>query len=510
MAQLTRHPVAPVPTAPAREATGRIVLRAYATFLFFAAFAHTAVWNLLGAGSIVVLGGVGLATIAVWVPLLVRAARARRDGASPRHRVGVAPLAWRRLSWATLGYVFLAGLSLVWSQWPSATAATWGLLVATTLQALFVAHVLTWSELLRTIELALKWVVGLSALFELWAALVLRGPVAPNFVDLPDDPDPQIYWTRGELFDLDQRIQGIVGNANVLSVICVIALILIAVRLADRRRMRGLQVAWLALAAVMYLRSGSATGYVALAVAAVVLVAALLMRRTTSPGQRSRLYLAFIAIAAAAIAAVIVFWDEVTDLLGRTDGLSGRDVIWAKVWDRAIEHPVFGNGFSTPWVPWHPEFSRWIVDHNLTVFHAHDMWLDVFLQLGAVGVALIAVVFLASAWRAWFFAVDRPRWDLVADRPYSALTLAPPLVLAVLLTQGLTESGPLMLWGWMLVVSLTFRIKLAPIVGFGAAESPLGLAPPPVAYRERSVAPTGTVTVIDADAETPDQPLAGP
>ena len=44
----------------------------------------------------------------------------------------------------------------------SASAETWGLLLGTTVPALFVAHVLTWSELLRTIELALKWVVGLS------------------------------------------------------------------------------------------------------------------------------------------------------------------------------------------------------------------------------------------------------------------------------------------------------------------------------------------------------------
>ena len=102
-------------------------------------------------------------------------------------------------------------------------------------------------------------------------------------------------------------------------------------------------------------------------------------------------------------------------------------------------------------MPWDDEFHGWIVDHDLTVFHAHNMWIDVFLQLGVVGVAVALVVFVAAAWRAWFFAIDRPRWDLEANRPYSALSLAPLLIMAVLLTQGLTESGPLMLWGWMLV-----------------------------------------------------------
>ncbi|WP_458002992.1 hypothetical protein, partial [Escherichia coli] len=69
--------------------------------------------------------------------------------------------------------------------------------------------------------------------------------------------------------------------------------------------------------------------------------------------------------------------------------------------------------------------------HGITVFHAHNMWLDVYLQLGVVGVEVVAVVFGATTWRSWFFAVDRPRWDIVADRPYSPLTLLAPLVCAL-------------------------------------------------------------------------------
>lgn len=472
MPQLTRHQIAPVPTAPAREATGRILLRAFTVILFLSAFAHTALWNLMNIGSAAILGILGAATIAIWVPLIVRAARGDDGDGQGVH---VAPLAWRRLPWSVLGYVVLAGGSIAWSQWPGVSAMTWALLVGTTLPALFVAHVLTWSELLRTIELALKWVIGLSVLFELWAALIVRGPIAPNFTVLSDDPDPQIYWTRGDLFDLDQRIQGIVGNANVLGIVCVIAMALIAVRMAARPRGRALQIAWLVVACALYVRAGSATGHVAVAVAVAVLVVALIVRRLRTARARAVVYGVVLALVALAIVAVASLWNVVTAILGRSGGLTGRDAIWARVWERAIEHPVFGNGFASPWVPDHPAFRGWIIDHGLSVFHAHDMWLDVFLQLGAVGVAVILVVFGSAAWRAWFFAVDRPRWDRDDSRPYTALSLAPLLLIAVLLTQGLTESGPLMLWGWMLMVALTFRMKLAPIVGVGAAESPRGL-----------------------------------
>jgi hypothetical protein len=95
------------------------------------------------------------------------------------------------------------------------------------------------------------------------------------------------------------------------------------------------------------------------------------------------------------------------------------------------------------------------------------MWLDVLMQLGVVGLVLMAVAYLTLLWRSWFFAVDRPRWDIDGARPFSPLTLLPSLFTVVLLVQGLTESTPIMLWGWLLVVLLSFKLKSVPLVGVG-------------------------------------------
>ena len=110
--------------------------------------------------------------------------------------------------------------------------------------------------------------------------------------------------------------------------------------------------------------------------------------------------------------------------------------------ERAAERPLIGWGFATPWVPWDPAFDGWIIDHGVTVMQAHNMWVDVFLQLGVIGLVLMGLIYLATTWRSWFFAVDRPRWDLREDRPYSPLTLLPTLTMAILLVQGLAESSP--------------------------------------------------------------------
>lgn len=460
MAQITRYTVHTPPEAPEREGTAHQLLRAYAAFVIFSGFAHSAWWNLLGqGGAAAVLALTTAGTIAIWVPLI------RREG-----------IRWRRLPWLALAYVAWALLSVLWSGWPGATLLTWTLLAAGTLQGLFFAHALTWHEILRALDVALKWVMGLSIAIEAWVALIRRAPLLPNFVSPPEGFDPHWYWVRGHLFDaiIGERIQGIVGNSNYLGILCVLAFAVFAVRMATHPPHAAMQTVWIALTAVLFVRSGSATALGAFGGAFVVLLAVLVMRRARTAGERSRRYLLFVAVGAVGAVLVVQLWDRVLGMLGRDDSLTGRDEIWGSVWRRAVTHPVHGNGFSSPWVPWDPAFDGWIVDHGLSVFHAHNMWLDVFFQLGAVGLILMFGVYAAMTWRAWFFAVDRPRWDLDADRPFSPVSMLAPLVAAMLLVQGLTESGPIMLWGWTLAVLLSFKMKLAPIVGVGADAAPLG------------------------------------
>lgn len=458
MAPHTKHPVAAPPTAPERESTGHLLLRGYIILVFFATFAHSAVYNLLGAvGAAITLVAFLLATVAIGVPMLARS--------RPQ------PFPWRRLPWAATAYTVLALVSVAWSQWRGATLITWVLLAAVTVNALFIVHVLTWREIVRALASAFKWILGLSLAVELWVALVVRGPILPNFFDRPEgELDAQWYWVRGNLFDGD-RVQGIVGNSNLLAIVSLFAIITFGILFAARARWRTTLGLWILLAAFFLVRAGSATAYACTAAAAAVLVVALLMRRTATPRGRTRLYALVLGGGAVLAAAVWLLQKPLLALVGRSSDLTGRsDKIWAKVLERAAEHPLFGNGFSSPWVPFDPAFAGWIEDHGITVFHAHNMWLDVLMQLGVLGVILIGLAYLSLLWRSWFFAVDRPRWDLHAARPYSPLTLVPSLFTVVLLVQGFTESTPVMLWGWMLLVMLSFKIKAVPLVGVGERE----------------------------------------
>ncbi|WEK62718.1 MAG: O-antigen ligase family protein [Candidatus Microbacterium colombiense] len=455
MAQYTKHPVAARPAAPERESTGHLLLRGYVILVLVVTFAHSAVYNLLGEiGAGITLVVFTLATVAIGVPPIARA--------RPQ------PFRWRRLPWTALGYVTLALVSVAWSQWRGPTLITWFLLASVTVNALFIVHVLTWNEIVRALSSAFKWILGLSLAIELWVSLVLHGPLLPNFLTLPDGKiDPQWYWVRDNLLD-GGRIQGIVGNANLLAIICVFAIITFGVLFAARARWRTTLALWTLLALYFLFRTSSVTAFASAAAAAVVLVVALAMRRARTPGARTRIYTIAIGTTVVGAVAVWLLREPLLAALGRSSDLTGRsNKIWSSVLARAAEHPIFGNGFSSPWIPTDPAFAHWIEDHGITVFHAHNMWLDVLMQLGVLGVILMAIAYLSLLWRAWFFAVDRPRWDLDARRAYSPLTLLPSLFTVVLLVQGLAESTPIMLWGWMLLIMLSFKLKSVPLVGVG-------------------------------------------
>ena len=451
MAMYTNHPVSALPTAPPRETTGHLLLRAWCVFVIVLALGGVGLVNAAGAVvAAVVAVASAVVSAVVWV-------------------VTRPPVSVSRLPWIAFGYVAWATASIAWSAWPLASVLTLLLLVITTFQGLFVGAVLTWRDVVRAVTDAAKWVVGLSLVFEVAVSLLVRGPLLPGFVVPAERMDPVLYWSRDNLFD-GGRIQGIFGNANLLAAVMLLAIIVFGVRMAAGAPRRVLLIIWTALAGFLFVRAGSPTAFIAAAFVALVLGTVLLMRTARRPGERTRWYLLYAAIGLGGGAALWLGRETVFGVLGRGADLLGREGIWADVAERAQQRPLAGWGFSTPWVPTEPLIDGWIVDHGRTVVQAHSVWLDAFLQLGAVGVVLLVLVFLAFLWRSWFFAVDRPRWDLRDDRPYSPLTLLPTLIGALLVVQALTESAPLMLWGWMFVILFGAKIKQTPFVGHGPGE----------------------------------------
>ena len=353
----------------------------------------------------------------------------------------------RRLPLLLLATLALMTLSIAWSAYRVESVLGVVLTLAATTYAVFLASCFDWAEIVDTLTRAMRVALGLSLLFELVVALFVRGPVLPFFVDYShlDKIPNAFYWSRDLLFE-GGRIQGIVGNANILAMIALLALIGGAARqVAGRGTLVGF-VRWSVVALGVLALTRSTTVLVAAAAVAVIVPIAWFARRG---GGARRVTTAFALVAGtgAVAALAIVFRAPLLALVGRSSDLTNRLDIWAAVADLAAQRPVAGWGWISYWAPWVAPFDDLAVIKGVTYLQAHNAWLDVFLQLGILGLVVVGLFVLTTLLRTWVFAMDGPR-D-VALLPFALLT--------ALLVQSLAESRLLIEIGWALLVIVSIR-----------------------------------------------------
>jgi len=355
------------------------------------------------------------------------------------------------LGWATA--------SLMWSSYASTTALALVILFGTTIVGFGLAYLLPWSTFVRALSLALRLIIGLSLVFELWVALIVQHPIMPFFQTPIYSRDlPETYWSGGTIFQ-GGPIQGIVGNRNILAFIALLAFVVIAAQMADRMisKLRGFT--WLAIIIATFLLAQSIT--VIFAGALVVLLWAFAQwARHRGDGRHGLVYVVGSATLALLIWAGTYVVPFISTLHGRNPDLTGRSWIWATTVQLWQQKPVLGWGWVSYWAPWVKPFKDLIVIHGIMYLQAHNAWLDVLMQLGIIGFICLFVFAFTAVWRAWFRAVDRPRWDLVRTRPFVTLHMVPLFLLACLLAQSLVESRMLVEGGWALLVICAVATKL--------------------------------------------------
>ncbi|PFG31874.1 O-antigen ligase family protein [Paramicrobacterium agarici] len=431
----------PVVAPPATLSTKYRVTAAHGTFGLFVAFGGDGIRNLVGWPAYVVI------VSAYTLITLVLIARARPV------------LSPRALPKALIAFLVYALVSVTWSAYAGATLLTYLGTFMCTVVGVYLALVFTWQQVLTRLANALKWVIGLSLAFELWVSVFVRDMVLPlsGGVYVGDDPPLLAYWSRNLLFE-GGKIQGILGNSNLLSICALFAVIAIGIQLTIGSVRRSWGWFWMLLSVATFSLTRSSTIIVAALVAAAALLAVVIARRASRHG-RTALYVTVAVVFAGIVTVILTFTDQLLALLGKSEDLTGRTEFWTRVINQASERPWFGWGYSSPWVPGQLPLDDPLVRHHVVQLHAHNAWLDVWLQLGVIGVVLFAAVIASLLWRSWFAAIDRPRFDLRDDRPYSALALLPLLFTVVLVVQSLAESRILIESDWVLVVLLSLKTK---------------------------------------------------
>lgn len=375
---------------------------------------------------------------------------------------------WRarlRLRWVSrtlLLFALVATASLAWSAVPTATLLGIGLLWVTIAAALPLATLLSWPQFAAALDHATRWLLGLSLLFELVVAGLIRHPLVSGLAQVEwQDATGLQLWSRNLLF-AGGPIQGLLGNSILLGVVAAIAVITVSIRLADGALPRGKGAAWLGLALLMLGLTRSATVLAALAVVGAVAVLAILHRRLGSPAARAALWSGVLLLAAGAVTAAVLLRDALLALIGKSPDLTGRFEIWQTVAELAAERPIGGIGWLGAWPAWTPPFDTLVVRWDVVQLQAHNAWLDLWLQLGAIGVVAFLLVVVIDLVRAWSTAAEPVRTG-AGLQPWRAVSLLPLLLLTFLVVQTAAESAILYESGLLLFATLTLRLSARPL-----------------------------------------------
>ncbi len=343
-------------------------------------------------------------------------------------------VSWRALPIPLLGLLAWWGMTPLWSPYAPTSLVMLLSAVMGVLFGLAITSAVPLDEFVRQSALSLRIILFGSIIFEVIVALIGH-PVYPvGFSETAETPI-EMAWSRGLFFSAG-RIQGLVGNANVLGMLGLVLLIIGLWRLYVSRQRGIVSVLDSALAIIIIARTMSATVTVTLA-ALLIIVGLTALARRKGLGWRIGLGGA-IAIIGGAVVTTAWQWSTFVALLGKSPDLTHRFDIWAAVVDRINASPILGTGFVGWWPRWDPWFSIHAVD-GLPMSQAHNVWLDIAMQSGLVGVMFFAITLVAALWHLW---------RTFAQSPLSVASV-PFLVLCALTVQSLTESRFLHEWGFV-------------------------------------------------------------
>jgi exopolysaccharide production protein ExoQ len=264
-----------------------------------------------------------------------------------------------------------------------------------------------------------RWVKAVGDLLMILIVLTDEQPIAAirrllsrtGFVLIPLSLLLAKYYPEfGTSYDQWSGSQFVVGatlNKNVLGVITfvlllgavwrIVTLLRAEEKMPDRRRHLAAQCALLAMGIYVLKLADSDTALVAFLLGAGLLCA-------TSSRFFKRNASAVHVLVAALI--VIVCWltlvggfASITHALGRKSNLTGRTDVWAAVIPLA-GNPLVGAGFESFWLSPRVHQRLWELFPGLPLNEAHDGYLEVYLELGWIGVGLIAIVLLDGYRRA--------------------------------------------------------------------------------------------------------------
>lgn len=340
--------------------------------------------------------------------------------------------------------IMIALLSVFWSAAPETTIQRSTSLLGTTLFGVYLATRYSLEELLRL----LAWALGLAALLSLVFTLAF--------------PSYGVVTGTFGYYEGEEGWRGIYGEKNALGAAMALGAGVFFFLALGRSRHRWTMWAFFGLSVGVLLLANAKTALLGF----LILLILFPFYRALRWQYTLIVPLFVVAILVGGTTAVWVLDNAqgLLNVLGRDATLTGRTDIWPAVIESARQRPLLGYGYGGFWLGWEGESSQlWLRTsvsfgpENIGPSHAHNGFLDLWLNLGLLGVSLFALSLLRGFYKAVTWA--RSTKTIEGFWPLAYLTLI--LIYASVDFPILTHNS--ILWVLYVAVVLSVSNKAVPV-----------------------------------------------
>lgn len=352
-------------------------------------------------------------------------------------------------------FISLTTLSILWSGYRLESAIAAIILIATTLIGILLASSFPWKKLIVLMGYSLQIVVASSLLFEAIVAFIIRQPILPIFMEFASfaevDKTAGLFWSENHLLQ-GGPIQGFMGNRNLLGFVALLLIVISIITALEKLNKAWVSAIWVTVGLTVHGLTTSATISLALIAVLFILIGALTIRRV--PEKYKRLT-SWSFVAGCLGLAIIAIKNQafLFNLFDREPNLTNRTAIWEAVANLALQRPE-GWGWVSYWPIWMEPFKSIYSLGGVPVSHAHNAFVDVWFQIGILGVIILAAIAFQLFFSSWRMVEHSSSKD-------TYLTLGIFLLAGCLFMQALTESRLLLEGNWMLLTILMMYVPTA-------------------------------------------------
>lgn len=323
-------------------------------------------------------------------------------------------------------YLAWATASLLWSYQPGETLWRLTNLLATTALALFIAWARDTIQIVRGLGNVLRLLLSASLLVEVAVAWL-------HPTGLP------LLHISGRIF-IGGPIQGVFGARGTLAFMALVALFTFAIEWRTRSVRPWLGASSTVLALACLALASSPISFVAAGIVAIAAGMLWVLRRS-KPRVRWSLNVSFALVG---LVALLLIWTNRIQILTLLDGrgeTSSRVHVWQEMSQYLLYRPLQGWGFSGGW--WVGGPYQWVQQAtDKTLGSGMNAFIDVYFQLGVIGLVLFITLLGTALVRTWVLASNRR----------SAIYLWPALTAVTLAIVSFADSFVLSGGGWLLLV----------------------------------------------------------